>query len=421
MKKMILLLFLSPIYVNAHNWFPLNIGNEWQYIQIEYTHDLPTLDTILFRVNLVNDKVLRDSTINSQIYFKRSFEPDLWYRYSNPEEKIFIWWNDADRLIMDFTLPEDSFFIGYWDQNEVYAKVIEGNLNLFDSTYFYKGYDWFLVADFYERNKYVKNFGLVDYYFDWEDGVMLFDYKKYKYLIQANIDSNNYSKSVSPEILITPQISISDSSFHLNFVVNHEYNILIPNPAYTYTGLNFIDSVYFYSFYSRDDSIVTNRPLSAENIPNSTEWIINASLNLKLLNDNFNYNYKFEAIDKGLNPHKSFAPDSGYFIAVYDTTSDVKETFLNPELAILEQNYPNPFNPTTNIGFRIADFGFVTLKVYDVLGNEIAALVNEEKPAGEYEVEFNPSTIIHHPTSGIYFYQLIAGSFIQTKKMILIK
>jgi hypothetical protein len=87
----------------------------------------------------------------------------------------------------------------------------------------------------------------------------------------------------------------------------------------------------------------------------------------------------------------------------------------------LEQNYPNPFNPTTNIGFRVADFGFVSLKVYDVLGNEITTLVNEELHAGEYEVEFNTSSINHHPSSGIYFYELKAGNFIETKKMILLK
>ncbi|MGE5807007.1 MAG: hypothetical protein ACM34M_14535 [Ignavibacteria bacterium] len=52
------------------------------------------------------------------------------------------------------------------------------------------------------------------------------------------------------------------------------------------------------------------------------------------------------------------------------------------------QNYPNPFNPKTNLGFRIADFGFVSLKVFDVLGNEVAILVNEEKPAGKYEIIF---------------------------------
>ena len=94
----------------------------------------------------------------------------------------------------------------------------------------------------------------------------------------------------------------------------------------------------------------------------------------------------------------------------------------------LNQNYPNPFNPSTNIKFRIADFGFVTLKVYDVLGNEIATLVNEEKPAGEYEVIFDASSGIRNLpagrqglVSGIYFYQLKFGDYIQTKKMVYLK
>ena len=88
---------------------------------------------------------------------------------------------------------------------------------------------------------------------------------------------------------------------------------------------------------------------------------------------------------------------------------------------MLEQNFPNPFNPSTNIGFRIVDFGFVSLKVYDVLGNEVATLVDEEKPAGSYEVEFNPVASIKYPASGIYFYQLNTGEFVQTKKMVLMK
>jgi len=92
----------------------------------------------------------------------------------------------------------------------------------------------------------------------------------------------------------------------------------------------------------------------------------------------------------------------------------------------LEQNYPNPFNPTTNIGFRIADFGFVSLKVYDILGSEIATLVNEELTSGEYEVEFSTSSgssfrLARNLTSGVYFYTLRAGDFVQTKKMILMR
>ena len=88
----------------------------------------------------------------------------------------------------------------------------------------------------------------------------------------------------------------------------------------------------------------------------------------------------------------------------------------------LEQNYPNPFNPSTKIKFTIpsdvkGQKSNVTLKVYDVLGNEVATLVNEEKPAGEFEVDFNAIGL----PSGIYFYQLNAGSFLQTKKMVYLK
>ena len=104
-------------------------------------------------------------------------------------------------------------------------------------------------------------------------------------------------------------------------------------------------------------------------------------------------------------------------------TSANNSNDLTPDNFTLYQNYPNPFNPTTTIKYSIPSVistegrNLVTLKVYDVLGNEIATLVNEEKSAGEYQVNFDASKL----ASGIYFYQLKAGSFVQTKKMILLK
>jgi Secretion system C-terminal sorting domain len=83
----------------------------------------------------------------------------------------------------------------------------------------------------------------------------------------------------------------------------------------------------------------------------------------------------------------------------------------------LFNNYPNPFNPITNIKFRTSNFGFVSLKIYDVLGNEIKTLVNEEKPAGEYQVTFDGSNL----ASGIYVYQIKTNGKINSKKMILLK
>lgn len=83
----------------------------------------------------------------------------------------------------------------------------------------------------------------------------------------------------------------------------------------------------------------------------------------------------------------------------------------------LYQNYPNPFNPSTNISWHSPVSSHQVLKVFDVLGNEIKTLVNEYKPAGSYEVEFNASGL----SSGVYFYQIKSDSFIQTKKMVLLR
>ncbi|MDH3269324.1 MAG: YCF48-related protein, partial [Ignavibacteria bacterium] len=83
----------------------------------------------------------------------------------------------------------------------------------------------------------------------------------------------------------------------------------------------------------------------------------------------------------------------------------------------LSQNYPNPFNPTTSLQYAIGSKQFVTLKVFDLLGREVATLINEEKPAGEYKIQFNAANL----PSGFYFYQLKAGEYVETRKMVLLK
>ncbi len=83
----------------------------------------------------------------------------------------------------------------------------------------------------------------------------------------------------------------------------------------------------------------------------------------------------------------------------------------------LMQNYPNPFNPTTTISYSIPKTSFVSINIFDVLGRKLTKLVNEEKPTGNYSVEFNGGQL----SSGIYFYRMQAGDFVETKKLILLK
>ena len=109
-------------------------------------------------------------------------------------------------------------------------------------------------------------------------------------------------------------------------------------------------------------------------------------------------------------------------LEIMDNFVGVEDEVELPKNIILFQNYPNPFNPTTAISYQLSAFSRVKLIVYDLLGREITTLVNEEKSPGNYEVKFNSETRRGESLpSGVYFYRLTAGSFSQTKKMLLMK
>jgi len=118
----------------------------------------------------------------------------------------------------------------------------------------------------------------------------------------------------------------------------------------------------------------------------------------------------------------SFVPTStsqwGTFACRYATVTGLEPIGnFTPAKFELVQNYPNPFNPSTTIKYQIANNSYVSMKVYDILGKEVATLVNATLKAGQYELQFNASSL----TSGVYFYKIIAGNFTDTKKMLIIK
>jgi photosystem II stability/assembly factor-like uncharacterized protein len=121
----------------------------------------------------------------------------------------------------------------------------------------------------------------------------------------------------------------------------------------------------------------------------------------------FGYSDVLFAAAENMGAYRTFSP-----VSSMDETEPVSLTNFE-----LYQNYPNPFNPTTKIRYQIPVESNVTLKIYDILGKEVAELVNEFKTAGFYSIDFNASKLF----SGVYFYKIEAGGFVQTKKMILIK
>ncbi|NWG29742.1 MAG: T9SS type A sorting domain-containing protein [Ignavibacteriaceae bacterium] len=114
------------------------------------------------------------------------------------------------------------------------------------------------------------------------------------------------------------------------------------------------------------------------------------------------YNYRLKQID---------------FDGTFENSNAVEVEVTSPTTFSLEQNYPNPFNPTTKISWQSPVGSHQILKIYDVLGNEVATLVDEYREAGSYSVEFNAGNL----TSGMYVYRLSTNNFVDTKKLILLK
>ena len=152
-----------------------------------------------------------------------------------------------------------------------------------------------------------------------------------------------------------------------------------------------------------------------KSLPNNKVW---EKVGFVKGNGNSNSDKQYTFTDKNLNGGSKFIyrlkqiDNDGNF-----TYSDEVEIELIPAKYELYQNYPNPFNPTTYFKFQIVNHGLVSLKVYDILGNEIASILNKELDPGFYKYQWDASYF----ASGVYFYRLHAGDFVNTKKLLLLK
>jgi len=253
-------------------------------------------------------------------------------------------------------------------------------------------------------------------------------------------------------------ISLIINGQTINFVVHSDGLALSNDRNYLYYKALTGYSLYRINTQSLKDTLLTNEELEqeveflSETIPcDAIEFDPDGYLYFTSIQDNSIYRMlPGEELSLVVSDDRLKWPDSFSITSsgdIYVTTSriyfpagehglfqidrlalDVKENDMGSinNFKIYE-NYPNPFNPSTNIKYQIPESGFVTIKVYDVLGNDIATIVNEEKPAGAHNVEFRIDNL--ELTSGIYFYQFRAGDpstgygqdFVETKKMVLLR
>jgi peptidoglycan/xylan/chitin deacetylase (PgdA/CDA1 family) len=185
---------------------------------------------------------------------------------------------------------------------------------------------------------------------------------------------------------------------------------------YVYSILTYDETKIKLNIYDNLNNEIYNYPLSVfVKVPESWEYALKIQGGaIDSLNVFIN--------DSGTVVLANIIPDGGEISLFKMSISGAEDvTDFIPKEIQLYQNYPNPFNPSTIIQYSVGNRQFVSLKVYDILGNEIATLINEEKTAGTYEVEFSYGLYHRSLPSGVYFYQLRAGNFVETKKMILTK
>lgn len=204
-------------------------------------------------------------------------------------------------------------------------------------------------------------------------------YKLFKELINLKknypvFSTSNYSIDVGGYV---KKINLMHSSMDVAIIGNFYVAQLNPNANFSKTG-------WWYNYFTRDSIFVTDTGMPMTLEPG--EFRIYSTVKLP-------------------------APESGIILYFSDNASQFPEDFS------LEQNYPNPFNPSTIISYNLMFNSKVTLKVYDVIGNEVATLVEEEKPAGYHSVRFEGRGL----SSGIYFYTIKAGDYFKVKKMTLLR
>jgi photosystem II stability/assembly factor-like uncharacterized protein len=398
-------------YYFGQNFYPLTIGNKWQYLYDYYYSSGISEPVRSYQIKY--GEVIGDTIIDGTRFFKLLIYENIeFFRYGD-DNKLYKWntSSSSECIQMDFNLVWGDQF----QSCNGGVLVRDGFTNKFENDRRWKG---FLIPDVhgYTAKSYMDSIGYSNYTSSWSF---------YGASQSSNLDLVNaivtiedsifyYRNAIKPIISFAPIPVTHNSLITFEYYCGHQYSKFSTSGS----SRNFIDTTWIEYFYSSEDSSTFIDTLPGQTSANSSYCSASIVLDTLLMLNGYKFYYAIYAKDKALIPQTSRSPEVDYYELVYDP-NPISVNHEDDKLFIyqLEQNYPNPFNPKTNFGFRIADFGFVTLKIYDVLGNEIATVINEEKPAGEYEIKFDGSNL----PSGIYFYQLQAGSFVGTKKMLLLK
>jgi hypothetical protein len=404
------LIFLSVFYlfvsdITAQNFFPLKVGNAYQ-VKDDWWWAGPgnTGGSGTYYYNLI---VLGDTIINGDTFFTLlnnnvtvPFNNECLYRYDSLQQKLFIRIpNDTTtRLAVDFNAPNDSSYISYIRGiGENYNSYgISYNIVLGDTQAVYTMEDPVITRNFYQFSDQI-GFKQYKYYYGWNYG--------------ASSSTQNVISAIIDSVIYNPLVLKIDSLYPVfdRPVDTFPYLLTIP---YTSSYPALVDSFYLDVEQLRADTLIQIKKfnLSKNNPSHLTLYLDSLQVGDKI-------KLRATITDTSIYNNVDHYPDAGWVVMNVLPPILYVENNENPMSFELAQNYPNPFNPITTLRYQIPEQIFVVIKVFDILGNIVEKLVDEEKTAGSYAVEFDGSKL----SSGIYYYQISTAKFHQTRKMVLIK
>jgi hypothetical protein len=354
--------------------------------------------------------IIVDSVKFFKIHYPYGFIPKtFYYNYDQPSQKLYIYENGEVKLAADFNLESNQIdtlapdgITTVYKSSGIYISFLFGQLRKTIS----------FTADvplpyFPKVFTYSEGLGLIRVYQGAYSGSSY--YSKYNnVLYSAIIDTSIHNYTTAYIDSVSPNKDRVIDTFPFTLKVHKREDNSVFQKSCT-VKIKII----------RNDTLAAQRSFAVEK-SSSTSYI---NIYPPLIKENDLLQFKVIYVDTSIFLNTIEYPDTGYLnIKVLPLPLSIDDENKNINFSLF-QNYPNPFNPTTKIKFTIADFGFTSLKIYDVLGNEVATLVNEVKHPGEYEVEFSVGSFGDGSklSSGVYFYQLRSGEFIQTNKMILMR
>jgi hypothetical protein len=370
------LIILSVIFnASAQSYYPLEIGNEWVFYDSTYYYGGYDVDTTII-------KVIDDSTFsNGKTYFVLS-EPDFVDARYVRTDSLGIYYYDTgyqeETLFYRFDLPIDTPYNVHLGVYFFAKRIAEGQWSLFNVPYTWQ--------EFYL------------------DGLA----------VCFTVLSDKFGPVACQNLYDPPEFYITES-YLIGAVISDTVYGFVPVPVELISFTASLNSYNQVVLNWKTSTETNNRGFEIQRRCNDQEFFtIGFVKGNGTTTEWHNYTY----IDKNLNLGKYF-----YRLKQFDFDgsfhySDVANVDFNiPLKYALEQNYPNPFNPTTKIKFSIPKEVQVNLNIYNILGEKVKELKNEVMKPGNYEVNFKASSL----ASGVYFYRIKAGDFVQTKKMIFLK